>query len=50
MRGTPGRISLTPDPEGGLVMWIDAEVLARGLDPDELEVASNERPNGEPLN
>jgi hypothetical protein len=49
VRGSAGRISFSPDPEGGVIMWIDEEMLARGLDPDELEIASNERPSG-PLN
>jgi hypothetical protein len=44
VRGTPGRISFTPDPEGGVIMWIDEEMLARGLDPDEIEQASSGRP------
>jgi hypothetical protein len=49
-RGSAGIISFTPDPKGGVIMWIDDEMLARGLDPDELEVASNKRPDGQPLN
>jgi hypothetical protein len=44
VRGTPGKISFTPDPAGGVQMWIDGELVARGLDPDELENASCERP------
>jgi hypothetical protein len=51
-RGTPGRIVLTPDPAepGSVMMWIDDELLARGLDPAELEIASARRPDGQPLN
>jgi hypothetical protein len=51
VRGTPGRISITPDPvePGSMQMWIDGELLARGLDSSEIAIASFKRPDG-PLN
>jgi hypothetical protein len=39
-----GEISFTPDPAGGIQMWVDGELIARGLDSDEIEQASSGRP------
>jgi hypothetical protein len=46
IRGTPGRIVFRPDADGsgGISMFVDDEIIAQHLDPDEIEQATSGRP------